>query len=154
MKKILPILVVGFLILGGFGAVTVAKTCIKINHEPEAPEIEGEWLINEPGPYEYTFKAVDPDNDDLFYQIDWEGDHVIDERVGPFTSGEKVKVRREVVSKAGCGQDVWDYFLPAYSHNVNPITSGVSFQSGNHPAGDFYSFIKCLTLGCTRQFIN
>jgi len=41
------------------------------NHAPEAPTIRGKCIIREPGPYDYKFKAKDPDGDDIRYYIDW-----------------------------------------------------------------------------------
>ena len=90
MKKMMTVLIIGILVLSGFGTYVVAKTCIKINHAPQAPSITGPKNIKPNVLYEWTFKAIDPDGDNLYYEIDWEGDFVIDEQIGPFKSGEEI----------------------------------------------------------------
>jgi hypothetical protein len=60
------------------------------NHPPEAPTIRGKWLIREPGPYDYKFKAKDPDGDDVKYFIDWGDGHF--EWTDYNASGEEVIV--------------------------------------------------------------
>ena len=43
------------------------------NNPPEAPTIKGKYHIDKPGePYSYKFKAIDPDNDDVRYYINWD----------------------------------------------------------------------------------
>lgn len=100
MKKImsiLAVLVVGSLVLSGI--VVTAVTDIKSttvtnnlatmdNQPPYAPKITGPELVS-PGIHEYAFKAIDPDGDDVFYQIDW-GDHTNEDWFGPFKSGGEV----------------------------------------------------------------
>ena len=45
------------------------------NNPPEAPLIKGKRHPDKPGePYNYTFKAIDPDDDDVRYFIDWNDD--------------------------------------------------------------------------------
>jgi len=88
MKKIMLILVVGFLVFSGLGAVTVARTCQKINHAPDAPLITGPHFVR-PGTHEWIFKATDFDGDDVYYYIDW-GEGKFDDWFGPFESCEEV----------------------------------------------------------------
>ena len=59
------------------------------NHPPNKPEITGPVLIHSPGPHEYTFKAIDPDGDDLFYEINWD-DGTYEEWFGPYPSGKEI----------------------------------------------------------------
>ncbi len=40
---------------------------------------------------EYTFTALDPDGDDLYYYIEW-GDENVEEWIGPFDSGKSINV--------------------------------------------------------------
>ena len=61
-----------------------------INNPPDAPEIEGPTVVK-PGTYDWTFKAIDPDGDDVSYEIDW-GDGTSDKWIGPYPSGEPVTV--------------------------------------------------------------
>jgi|GEM_PF-1439514 len=64
--------------------------CITIvdNHPPNKPEITGPIVIR-PGPHEWKFKAVDPDGDNIYYEIDW-ADGIVEKWVGPYSSGEEV----------------------------------------------------------------
>ncbi len=41
--------------------------------------------------YNYTFHAIDPDNDDIFYLIHW-GDGIVFYWMGPYKSGEKITI--------------------------------------------------------------
>lgn len=58
---------------------------------PNAPTINGQTNGKPWKEYEYTFKAVDPNGDDLYYYIDW-GDGSEEAWIGPYSSGEEVKV--------------------------------------------------------------
>jgi hypothetical protein len=58
------------------------------NHPPYAPDVEGARFVS-PGTHEWTFKAIDPDDDNISYQIDW-GDGCFDDWFGPFKSGEEI----------------------------------------------------------------
>jgi len=76
-----------------------------VNHPPGAPIIKGpksspitKYLLGEkplsrplpnPGPYNFTFKATDPDRDNVYYFIDW-GDGTTGGWYGPYLSGEEV----------------------------------------------------------------
>jgi len=59
------------------------------NYPPDAPTITGPTDVP-PGTYEYTFKAIDPDGDDVYYWIDW-GDGN-GEETDFHASGEEVKL--------------------------------------------------------------
>jgi len=81
-----------------------------INNPPGAPKIIGPKAKNTaklknpqpvskpPGTYNYTFKAIDPDDDDVYYYIDWkDGSH--EDWIGPYPSDEKVIVSHTWVCK-------------------------------------------------------
>jgi parallel beta-helix repeat protein len=58
-----------------------------INKPPSAPIINGP-TSGKPGDYfSYTFVSVDPEGDNVYYQIDW-GDGIVDDWFGPFESNE------------------------------------------------------------------
>ena len=57
------------------------------NRPPETPQISGEQNGEIGEVYEYTFIATDPDEDDIYYYIDWK-DGTIEEWIGPHTSGQ------------------------------------------------------------------
>jgi len=56
---------------------------------PEAPKIEGMAEGKVGMEYTYTFSASDPNNDDIYYYIEW-GDGSVEEWIGSFESGEEV----------------------------------------------------------------
>jgi hypothetical protein len=59
------------------------------NHPPGKPKIKGPYIIHGPGPHEYTFKAIDPDGDNVSYQIDWD-DGDISDWTSWYLSGEEI----------------------------------------------------------------
>jgi len=61
------------------------------NSPPNSPTIDGETNGEAGVSYSYTFSATDPDEDDLYYYIDW-GDDTFEEWIGPYVSGEDVVV--------------------------------------------------------------
>ncbi len=58
------------------------------NKPPDKPIIKGKIIIHGPGPYDYKFKAVDPNGDDIRYFIDWDDGHC--EWTDYYGSGEEV----------------------------------------------------------------
>jgi len=58
---------------------------------PEAPTIIGETDGEAGVEYEYTFSTIDPNDDDVFYNIDWD-DGEFEDWFGPYDSGEEVVV--------------------------------------------------------------
>ena len=89
MKKILPILIVGVLVLSGFGVAALTQDFE--NQPPSAPAIDGPREVRPNKSYEWSFKAIDPDGDDLYYEIDWR-DGEFEEWIGPYESDEEIKV--------------------------------------------------------------
>jgi len=65
-------------------------TTIYPNHPPDKPTIKGSMMIINPYPYDYKFKAIDPDGDDVRYQIDW--DDGTWEWTDYYASGEQIIV--------------------------------------------------------------
>jgi hypothetical protein len=61
------------------------------NRAPAAPSIDGPTEGNAGTSYNYTFNAVDPDNDDLFIYIKW-GDGYVEPWYGPYPSAEDFQV--------------------------------------------------------------
>ena len=76
-----------------------------INLPPSAPKIRGPHgkprvknslfakplpkTLPKPGTYNYTFNATDPENEDVYYYIEW-GDGTCSGWIGPFLSGEEI----------------------------------------------------------------
>ena len=59
------------------------------NQMPDTPTIGGKIQGKAGGLYNYTFVSTDPEDQDIWYYIDW-GDGDIDEWIGPFNSSEEV----------------------------------------------------------------
>jgi hypothetical protein len=62
------------------------------NNPPSAPDIDGPTSGKEGKEYEYKFKSVDPEGDDIHYCIDW-GDGSSEICIGPFPSGSTASAR-------------------------------------------------------------
>ena len=58
---------------------------------PEAPTISGETDGEAGVEYEYTLSTIDPNDDDVYYYIEW-GDGEFEDWFGPYDSGEEVVV--------------------------------------------------------------
>jgi hypothetical protein len=59
------------------------------NNPPSTPSIDGSKRGKINALYEYKFLSTDPDNDDLYYVIDW-GDNTPEVSIGPYASGSEV----------------------------------------------------------------
>jgi hypothetical protein len=67
--------------------VFLMKIKSESNKPPEAPTIDGPAGVKPKIGYQWNFTSVDPDNDDVFYQIDW-GDGYVSGWYGSYPSGE------------------------------------------------------------------
>jgi hypothetical protein len=61
------------------------------NDPPGAPTIEGPSTGKPGSIYRYILETTDPDNDDVYYYVDW-GDGQMEEWIGPYDSGEQAIV--------------------------------------------------------------
>lgn len=61
------------------------------NHEPTAPDITGQASGKTGTTYKYDLVSTDPDQDKLYYYIDW-GDGTYTDWTGPFDSGAQASV--------------------------------------------------------------
>jgi len=62
-----------------------------INEEPNAPSIDGPTSGTPGNEYLFKFQATDPDDDNIFYYIDWDDD-TCEEWIGPYKSGQLITV--------------------------------------------------------------
>ena len=62
------------------------------NNPVNQPTITGPTSGKASTRYEYTFVATDPDENDVYYYIEW-GDDNVEEWIGPYASGEKVAIK-------------------------------------------------------------
>ena len=59
------------------------------NEPPNKPSVFGPLNGKKGTKYDYTFSAVDPDGDDVYFYIYW-GDMYVPVWIGPFSSGEEI----------------------------------------------------------------
>jgi hypothetical protein len=86
------------LVLASLSKVVGYQTVyVSDNHPPNAPVIRGRTYTR-PGTYIWKFKAIDPDGDNIFYEIDW-GDGVVEKWIGPFASGAEVAFSHSYYTK-------------------------------------------------------
>lgn len=74
------------------------QTIIYENIPPEKPVVNGptDGKIDEV--YEYTFSSTDPNNDDIYFYIDW-GDGELEEWIGLYKSGEELTLNHTWTQK-------------------------------------------------------
>jgi parallel beta-helix repeat protein len=60
------------------------------NLPPTYPEITGKKQGQANSAYTYTFTATDPENQDIYYYIDW-GDQTTSGWIGPYSSGDTIQ---------------------------------------------------------------
>jgi hypothetical protein len=99
---------------------------------PSAPEIDGPSGVP-PGTYEWTFKSIDPDGDDVKYYIDW-GDGKAEETAF-HASGEEVTISHTYTSQgdyiiSSCAEDIYGAVGPV---GTNPVLIPRSTQQSKNP---------------------
>jgi hypothetical protein len=70
---------------------TLKKVTIGDNIAPDKPTIDGPKKGKAGEFYEYSFSSYDPENDPLYYFIDW-GDGHKEEWIGPYASNKKINL--------------------------------------------------------------
>jgi hypothetical protein len=89
-KYVIPLIMVGILVVSGFVTATVPKEKPIIdNDSPYPPNLSGPRFVS-PEPIEWTFTAIDPDGDNLYYQINWGDGSPSEGWFGPYASGEGI----------------------------------------------------------------
>ena len=90
MKKIISLLVIGILVLCGFGTATVTSNKMTVdNHPPGKPWITGPIEVWVGVEYTINITFEDPEGDDIYFLIDW-GDGTHSDWMGPYPSGMTV----------------------------------------------------------------
>jgi len=69
--------------------VSVDTTIAYVRSPPSKPDIDGPANGHFGEEYEYTFTAVDPEGDDIWYYVEW-GDDSSSGWLGPYSSGEAI----------------------------------------------------------------
>ncbi|KYK23197.1 hypothetical protein AYK24_07860 [Thermoplasmatales archaeon SG8-52-4] len=121
-------------------------------NDQAAPSIDGPTEGNPNIEYEYTFVTNDPEEDEIFIQIDWDDGTDI-EWVGPFDSGEEVTIDHKWVEEGfyeirAKSKDRWDdsSWSPKYEVKIGnqppeiPDVSGPKF--GDIDVEYTFSFIS------------
>lgn len=93
------------------------------NAPPSKPSINGPLLGKSNISYEYLFCSTDPDNDEIYYEIDWGDEDIV--RVGPFKSGYCFKVSHKWIEGG-----LYDLEICACNFDyIHYIFEGVSNQT-------------------------
>jgi hypothetical protein len=82
---------------------------------PDTPIIEGPTKGKVGEEYEYTFFTKDPDGDEVYFYIEW-GDGEKEGWIGPYASGEKIKITHKWNKKG-------NYVIRAKARNINSVES-------------------------------
>jgi hypothetical protein len=124
-----------------------------INAPPDAPSINGPTAGSTGVSYEFDFLSVDPDNNDIYYFVDW-GDGNTEDWVGPYASDDKVTLTHswsssgDYVVKAKA-KDVYDA-QSSWSENYN---FGVSELCGD-ATGDLLVNVSDAVYIINYVFVN
>ena len=86
-----------------------------VSDPPEAPSIDGPTIGAVGIEYEYSFYTTDPDEDDVYYYIEW-GDGQVEEWIGSYNSGEIATVNHTWTSPD-------DYEIRAKAKDINDAES-------------------------------
>lgn len=133
----------GFIVVGDISGNLMDVYLIKIGSEglPNAPTISGEIKGKKGTTYEYIFNAVDPNGDHVYYFVDW-GDGTTENWIGPFPSGQDVKVNHTWAKKGEYviiaeAKDTYGHIGPKGILDVTmpqdiPLLSGGSQMSQEH----------------------
>ncbi|MFO8077676.1 MAG: C1 family peptidase [Thermoplasmatota archaeon] len=63
------------------------------NKKPATPDIQGKKQGKTGNRYQYNFSSTDPDENDIYYLIDW-GDNTSQEWIGPYESGKDITLKK------------------------------------------------------------
>jgi len=90
----------GFIVVGEISGNLMDVYLVKIEPEglPSEPTISGQINGKKRTAYEYSFSAVDPNGDAIYYFIEW-GDGTTENWIGPSPSGQTVKVNHTWAKK-------------------------------------------------------
>jgi rhodanese-related sulfurtransferase len=77
-----------YVMLGGIDAWAQAGYPTKANTPPNTPTITGDTKGKPGQEYPYTFAATDPDQDDVYYYVNWT-DNTTNQLIGPYHSGDE-----------------------------------------------------------------
>jgi hypothetical protein len=144
--------------------ITYATKCSKLvlatlvelaqiaNYPPEAPSIDGPTSGAVGIEYEYSFYTTDPNEDDVYYYIEW-GDGQVEEWIGSYNSGEIATVNHtwtspddyEIRAKAKDTNDAeseWsDVYPVTIVENEPPNAPAIEGETSGKPGNSYpYTF--------------
>jgi hypothetical protein len=90
-------------------------TIIPETGAPDKPAIDGSTFGKPDTDYTFTFTSSDPENEDVYYYIDW-GDGTVEDWVGPYNSGESVEISHS-------WDEIGDYDIKARAKDINGARS-------------------------------
>ena len=85
---------------GDFSTLKKINVAFDNNTPPNTPILYGQTNGKAGEEYRYEFLTIDPDDDDVYYYIEW-GDGEFEEWLGPYDSDEKIKVNHSWDEKGG-----------------------------------------------------
>jgi hypothetical protein len=111
--------------------IPIFSITVTANQPPEAPIITGPTSGTVGKVYEYTFSAIDPDGHEVWFWIEWEAACSGCKWIGPFDSGEKVKMNYSWSSRGtyiiqATAKDIYDEEGPVGTLEVIMTKSKVS----------------------------
>ncbi len=90
-------------------------TIIPETGSPDKPTIEGSTFGKPDIDYTFIFTSSDPDDEDIFYYIDW-GDGQVEDWLGPYSSGESLTISHSWA-------ELGDYNVKARAKDINGARS-------------------------------
>ena len=111
--------------LGPTGTTGEVRKINPDNQNPLKPTITGPSNGKPGEQYTFKFKSTDPNNDQLYFYIDW-GDGTVEEWIGPFNSGEEI-------SKSHTYQEKGSFNISAKSRDTNNLESEWGIKNINIP---------------------
>ncbi|PNX48342.1 MAG: hypothetical protein BV459_02565 [Thermoplasmata archaeon M11B2D] len=132
---------------GKIGTAT-KQVAVVDNDPPEEPMVAGPRIGKTNVDYLYTFKATDPDENQIYYSIDW-GDGTGVLRLGPYDSGSVatashrwlttgrsiITVRTQDEYNALSDQTSWQVIVPLNIYTLNPFF--IRFFENDHQLSFF-----------------
>jgi parallel beta-helix repeat protein len=100
---------------GTSGDIYFTYSCAGENEPPTAPDIDGPGEGTAGESYDYSFETTDPDEDDVYYYIEW-GDGETEEWIGPYASGDEIIVSHIWDEKG-------DYTIRAKAKDIHDLES-------------------------------
>ncbi len=126
------------------GPIWSFTTAEEPNQPPGAPEINGQTSGKTGEEYFYTFVAVDPNGDDIFYEIDW-GDGHVNDWDGPYESNE-------MITSGHTWEEQGDYTIRARAKDVHDAVGDWGYLEISMPSNllQSNSLLQCFL----ERFLN